>query len=60
MNALYQGLNDTILAGDMDTADFIVNEVTPYDAQLALELRKMMKRYQFDEMQEIIEKSLYS
>lgn len=52
---IIERLSYAILTGDQDTADEVVNDITCLDEPLGQELRKMMKLYQFDELQEIID-----
>ncbi|MEM4251403.1 MAG: ATP-binding protein [Candidatus Bathyarchaeia archaeon] len=54
---LVHELRDTLMLGDTETANSIIDELQTYDSKLASEMRKMVKKYQFDRLFSLLEKT---
>lgn len=54
---LLNDLRNALMLGDTEMANGIIDQIKNYDAKLAGEMRKMVKKYQFDRLFGLLEKS---
>lgn len=54
---LLNELRNALMLGDTEMANGIIDQIKNYDAKLAGEMRKMVKKYQFDRLFSLLEKS---
>ncbi len=55
--SLLHDLRDALMLGDTEMANDVIDQIKNYDAKLAGEMRKMVKKYQFDRLFNLLEKS---